>query len=320
MNPPRAAVPLFFGAASRSLFGWYHAPAEPRRATGVVICNPIGDDDVRAHRPLRHLAERLARAGLAVLRFDFDGTGDSSRGRARPGARGHLGRTTSAWPSTSCARLSGCAAICARRACGSARRWRRWRRRAGATSRRLVLWSAYGDGAAGSARRPGCTRCTACSSRDSFAAEPQRLGPGRPGGARVPHHPRHRRRARPDRSGAPRGPAGGARARPRQRRRGRGAPGGGARTPRRGGRSAAAPENNFLVMVPHKAPLARALDRARERLGGRVQRARRRSPADRRRRRRRRAGGAGLLRRRPRGSSASSRVRPPRPRASRRRR
>ncbi len=43
-----------------------------------MICNPIGDDAVRAHRPLRHLAERLARAGFAVLRFDFHGTGDSA--------------------------------------------------------------------------------------------------------------------------------------------------------------------------------------------------------------------------------------------------
>jgi dienelactone hydrolase len=45
---------------------------------GVVLCNPIGDDLIRAHRALRHLAENLAEAGFAVLRFDFDGTGDSA--------------------------------------------------------------------------------------------------------------------------------------------------------------------------------------------------------------------------------------------------
>jgi pimeloyl-ACP methyl ester carboxylesterase len=44
----------------------------------VVVCNPIGDDYIRAHRALRHFAERLQRAGFAVLRFDFHGTGDSS--------------------------------------------------------------------------------------------------------------------------------------------------------------------------------------------------------------------------------------------------
>jgi len=49
-----------------------------RRTGGIVICNPIGDDLCRAHRPLRHLAERLAAAGFPVLRFDYRGTGDSS--------------------------------------------------------------------------------------------------------------------------------------------------------------------------------------------------------------------------------------------------
>src|SRR5262249_13879402 len=50
----------------------------PARRAGIVICHPIGDDYIRAHRALRHLAERLQRAGFAVLRFDFAGTGDSS--------------------------------------------------------------------------------------------------------------------------------------------------------------------------------------------------------------------------------------------------
>ncbi len=49
-----------------------------------MLCNPIGDDAVRAHRPLRHLAERLARAGFAVLRFDFHGTGDSAGDERQP--------------------------------------------------------------------------------------------------------------------------------------------------------------------------------------------------------------------------------------------
>jgi dienelactone hydrolase len=60
------------------LFGWYHPPAGVRRAGGIVICNPIGDDLCRAHRPLRHLAQRLAAAGFPVLRFDYRGTGDSA--------------------------------------------------------------------------------------------------------------------------------------------------------------------------------------------------------------------------------------------------
>jgi pimeloyl-ACP methyl ester carboxylesterase len=63
---------------SSGLFGWLHEPAPRTRDVGVVICNPIGDDYVRAHRSLRHLAERLVAAGFPVLRFDFHGTGDSA--------------------------------------------------------------------------------------------------------------------------------------------------------------------------------------------------------------------------------------------------
>jgi len=82
----------------RTLFGWYDGPAggspsdrafgagSPRSGSvpGVVLCNPIGDDSVRAHRPLRHLAQRLTRAGFAVLRFDFHGTGDAAGDERQP--------------------------------------------------------------------------------------------------------------------------------------------------------------------------------------------------------------------------------------------
>jgi len=79
MSPlARLCLPIVFGSADDPLFGWFHAPRAPARRAGVVICNPIGDDYVRAHRALRHLAERLQRAGFAVLRFDFGGTGDSA--------------------------------------------------------------------------------------------------------------------------------------------------------------------------------------------------------------------------------------------------
>ena len=80
---PGNAVPLHFGPSERWLFGWYHPPASTAlmsapRSAGVVLCNPIGDDFIRSHRTFRHLAERLASIGFAVLRFDFHGTGDSS--------------------------------------------------------------------------------------------------------------------------------------------------------------------------------------------------------------------------------------------------
>jgi alpha-beta hydrolase superfamily lysophospholipase len=74
--------PIFFGAPERPLFGFYHPPAEgvPRRDTAVVLCAPIGTDHVRSDWTYRSLAERLASAGFACLRFDLSGTGDSADG------------------------------------------------------------------------------------------------------------------------------------------------------------------------------------------------------------------------------------------------
>jgi len=77
-------TPIQFGDLVSPLFGWYHPPAGARRTGGIVICNPIGDDLVRAHRPLRHLAQRLSAAGFAVLRFDYRGTGDSAGDESEP--------------------------------------------------------------------------------------------------------------------------------------------------------------------------------------------------------------------------------------------
>jgi pimeloyl-ACP methyl ester carboxylesterase len=72
-------TPFFFGQSDRQLYGVYH-PAQPGagRAIGVVLCSPFGAEAIRAHRIFRVLAERLARAGAHVLRFDYRGTGDSA--------------------------------------------------------------------------------------------------------------------------------------------------------------------------------------------------------------------------------------------------
>jgi alpha-beta hydrolase superfamily lysophospholipase len=54
------------------------------RGAGVVLCNTLGDEALRAYGTLRHLAESLAEAGFSVLRFDFHGTGDSGGSEADP--------------------------------------------------------------------------------------------------------------------------------------------------------------------------------------------------------------------------------------------
>jgi alpha-beta hydrolase superfamily lysophospholipase len=79
------ATPVYFGAPERALFGLYHPPEGPARDAGVVWCPPIGAERAKSHRALRHLAERLAAAGFAVLRFDPHGTGNSAGDDREPG-------------------------------------------------------------------------------------------------------------------------------------------------------------------------------------------------------------------------------------------
>ena len=82
--PPSTATPLWFGPADRQLFGWMHLPADRAVHGGVVLCQPLGIEAICAYFTYRLLAERLADRGLAVLRFDYDGTGDSCGGETDP--------------------------------------------------------------------------------------------------------------------------------------------------------------------------------------------------------------------------------------------
>jgi alpha-beta hydrolase superfamily lysophospholipase len=67
---------VYFGERS-SLFGWLHASATYSPAV-LIVCSPFGTEEVCAHRPLRHLAQASAQAGIPALRFDYHGTGDSA--------------------------------------------------------------------------------------------------------------------------------------------------------------------------------------------------------------------------------------------------
>lgn len=70
--------PFYFGPPTRRLFGLYHARQGSRNAgTGIVLCYPMGQEYLRAHRTFLQLARQLAWAGFDVLRFDYGGCGDS---------------------------------------------------------------------------------------------------------------------------------------------------------------------------------------------------------------------------------------------------
>ena len=81
----QAAAPLVFDAAGSWCFGWYHRASAPVRGVGVVLCRPVGYDAMCSYRAYSELAELLARSGFDVLRFDYQGTGDSAGSDADPG-------------------------------------------------------------------------------------------------------------------------------------------------------------------------------------------------------------------------------------------
>jgi uncharacterized protein len=70
--------PFYFGDSRRPLYGVHHPARAGARRPGVVVCPPFGQESLRAHRSLRELATRLAEAGIAALRFDYGGSGDSA--------------------------------------------------------------------------------------------------------------------------------------------------------------------------------------------------------------------------------------------------
>jgi pimeloyl-ACP methyl ester carboxylesterase len=73
-------TPLWFGPDERPLFGWLTTPVGGQ-ARGAVLCAPpIGREARAGRRAMRGLAISLAARGYVTLRFDYDGTGDSSGG------------------------------------------------------------------------------------------------------------------------------------------------------------------------------------------------------------------------------------------------
>lgn len=72
-------IALRFLNGGRELFGLLQ-PADRCRARshGVLLCNPFGQEAIRASRLYRVLGDRLQAAGYDVLRLDYYGSGDSA--------------------------------------------------------------------------------------------------------------------------------------------------------------------------------------------------------------------------------------------------
>jgi len=78
------AITTWFGPDDRPLFGRIHVP-DLADGRGVVLCPSLGLEGEASQLAFRSLATALAATGCTVLRFDYDGTGDSAGLLSDPG-------------------------------------------------------------------------------------------------------------------------------------------------------------------------------------------------------------------------------------------
>ncbi len=71
-------TPVWFGRPGVPLLGWLDAPDDGQARAGVVLCPALLGEHVNAYRSFRRLSEALVARDCAVLRFDYESTGDSA--------------------------------------------------------------------------------------------------------------------------------------------------------------------------------------------------------------------------------------------------
>jgi hypothetical protein len=70
-------LPQWIGGDGRRLYAALHPARAPASRCGVLLVPPLLHEQLRSRRMLTQIAIRLADAGIACLRFDFLGSGDS---------------------------------------------------------------------------------------------------------------------------------------------------------------------------------------------------------------------------------------------------
>jgi alpha-beta hydrolase superfamily lysophospholipase len=113
MSAPVRSDALYLSDGRDAIFGVFHEPAHASHAsTAVLICPPFGWDDTCSYRSRRDWAQHLAADGLACLRMDLPGTGDS-------GGSPHDPRRLATWidavgsAAAELRAMSGCARVAA---------------------------------------------------------------------------------------------------------------------------------------------------------------------------------------------------------------
>ena len=88
--------PLFLESVASRLFAVWQATDGPASA-GVLFCHPLGEEKKCAHRALVVTACALAEHGVASLRFDMSGCGDSEGEFVEAGFETWLADLRTAW-------------------------------------------------------------------------------------------------------------------------------------------------------------------------------------------------------------------------------